>query len=89
MYTENDRLAALSAHNLSKKGKAKYAPGTHGCHEALHVASVIEGMIDANLVNHPAVLLDPEIYRLAAAAHKAMFDLYQAIGARHMSPAAK
>ena len=62
----------------------KFSPGTHGCHEALHVASILGGLVEARLCDHPAVLLVPEWYSLAERAHDALFDLYQAIGSAHL-----
>ncbi|MDK1489401.1 hypothetical protein QN219_04935 [Sinorhizobium sp. 7-81] len=64
--------------------REKFAPGTHGCHEALHVASMLGDFVDERLCNHPAVLLNPEWYRLASAAQDALFELYQAIGSAHL-----
>ncbi|ASY64643.1 hypothetical protein SJ05684_c32210 [Sinorhizobium sojae CCBAU 05684] len=40
--------------------KEKFAPGSHGCHEALHVASMLGDLVEGQLCNHPAVLLNPE-----------------------------
>ncbi|MCA1365902.1 hypothetical protein I6F15_00565 [Bradyrhizobium sp. BRP14] len=62
----------------------KFAPGTHGCHEALHVASLLGDLVDERLCNHPTVLLNPEWYRLASAAQDVLFELYQAIGNAHL-----
>ncbi|TIO36541.1 hypothetical protein [Mesorhizobium sp.] len=62
-----------------------YSPGSFGCHEALHMASVAADLVDTTLVQHPAVAAEPEWLALAEAAHKALFDLYQAIGAKHLA----
>ncbi|MQX70114.1 hypothetical protein [Sinorhizobium meliloti] len=62
----------------------KFTPGTHGCHEALHVASMLGDLVDGQLCNHPAVLLNPEWYSLAEKAQDALFELYQAIGNAHL-----
>ncbi|HEV7305191.1 hypothetical protein [Ensifer sp.] len=62
----------------------KFSPGTHGCHEALHVASMLGDLVDGRLCDHPAVLMVPEWYALAERAQEALFDLYQAIGAAHL-----
>ena len=62
----------------------KFTPGTHGCHEALHVASMLGDFVDEQLCNHPAVLLNPEWYRLASTAQDVLFELYQAIGNAHL-----
>jgi hypothetical protein len=62
----------------------KFAPGTHGCHEAMHLASVINDLVDERLCNHPAILRNAEWYRLAATAQEALWNLYQAIGDEHL-----
>ena len=36
------------------------------------------------LCSHPAILRNPEWYRLAAEAQEALWNLYQAIGDKHM-----
>jgi hypothetical protein len=37
-----------------------FAPGTHGCHEALHVALMFAEIVDEYLVRHPAIKAKPE-----------------------------
>lgn len=61
-----------------------YAPGTYGCHEALHTASVVMSLIETSLISHPAIAAKPEWKALAEQAHGALFDLYQAIGKEHL-----
>jgi hypothetical protein len=63
-----------------------FVPGTHGCHEALHMAHVFGEMVDGQLAQHPAVLMNPEWKMLADRAAEALADLYQAIGAVHPDP---
>lgn len=53
-----------------------YAPGSFGCHEALHTASIIMDMIDERLSQHPAIVGRPDWRVKADAAHQALFDLY-------------
>lgn len=65
---------------------ARFAPGTFGCHEALHMAHVLSEVVEERLAQHPAVRLVPEWKALADRAVEALADLYQAIGARHLSP---
>lgn len=62
-----------------------YAPGSFGCHEALHMASVAVDLVDRALLEHPAIADVPEWKALADKAHQALFDLYQAIGEKHLS----
>lgn len=64
-----------------------FAPGTLGCHEALHTAALLLDMLERHLFDHPAVAANPDWYRTAACAHHHLFQLYQAIGAAHLSGA--
>lgn len=66
---------------------ARFRPGTHGAHEALHTASIVMELHAARLLDHPAVLIDPQAYRLASRAHEFLFDLYQYLGAVHLDVA--
>jgi hypothetical protein len=66
------------------KAAADYSPGSFGCHEALHMAHVIQDMTEDHLVQHPAIAGNPEWKGLADAAAEALLDLYQAIGAKHL-----
>ncbi|MBL0375209.1 hypothetical protein JJB09_24645 [Rhizobium sp. KVB221] len=82
--SEQERLASLAKAEI--ENAEAFLPGSFGCHEALHAASIMTDAVARNLLEHEAILLDPEFYRLASAAHTALFDLYQAIGAKHLSP---
>lgn len=62
---------------------ARFAPGTFGCHEALHMAHVLAETVDERLCEHPAVQLVTEWKALADRAAEALHDLYQAIGVQH------
>jgi len=61
-----------------------YAPGTFGCHEALHMASFLALNVDEALCEHPSIQSRPEWRALAETARVALYDLYQAIGAAHV-----
>lgn len=80
---ENERLATLREADI--KGSEKFRPGSYGCHEALHVSSMLTDIAEAHLLKHPAILLDSELYRRARDIHGALFDLYQAIGEKHLA----
>ncbi len=56
----------------------------YGRHEVLHMASFLMSAVETELVEHEAVRAEPEWLALAEAARKALFDLYQAIGLKHM-----
>lgn len=86
---EQDRIERLAAGADDRESTpeeliADFAPGTFGCHEALHTASIVMNLVDERLCEHPAILANPDWYRLASEAHTALYNLYQAIGARHI-----
>lgn len=85
MDADDARLQSLG--NLDDHfGRSEmFAPGTYGCHEALHMASVLAEQVDAQLLEHAAIIHRPDWYQLAWTAQQALMDLYQAIGAEHMN----
>ncbi len=80
---EQQRLADLA--EIGDVDLQQFAPGTFGCHEAMHTASLMLDMTDDHLLQHHAILADPEFYRLAGNVHEALFALYQAIGEKHLA----
>lgn len=80
---EQQRLADLT--EIGDVDLQQFAPGTFGCHEAMHTTSLMLDMTDDHLLGHPAILADPEFYRLAGNVHEALFALYQAIGEKHLA----
>jgi hypothetical protein len=84
--TRQERIHAIIDRRdySSAEMEEKFAPGSYGCHEALHVASMLEALVDERLCDHPAVLLNPEWFALAKKAQEALFALYQAIGDAHL-----
>ena len=63
---------------------ARYAPGSFGCHEALHMSLVLATMVDRDLADHPAIESRPEWKALADRAMEALNELYQVIGREHL-----
>lgn len=61
-----------------------FAPGTLGCHEALHAASIVLDMVERQLLDHPSVVVQKDWYAKAVSAHQHLFELYQAIGGAHI-----
>lgn len=61
-----------------------YAPGTMGCHEALHMTFVVHEMVGEYVEGHPAIQANPEWLALAEKATEALWALYQAIGSEHL-----
>jgi hypothetical protein len=64
-----------------------FAPGTLGCHEALHATSMVLALLEQHLLDHPAIAAQADWYAGAARAHRHLVDLYQRIGAAHLSAA--
>ncbi len=61
-----------------------FAPGTLGCHEALHAVSIALDLVERQVLDHPSIVVQKDWYAKAAAAHQSLFDLYQAIGGAHL-----
>ena len=75
---------AAEALGLSEKDiGAAFAPGTMGCHEAMHMAFVVADMVDRHLRELPAILARPDWHEKVSIAVDALNDVYQAIGAEH------
>jgi hypothetical protein len=41
--------------------------------------------VDSELLEHPALLAQPDLFAKAHAVHQALYELYQAIGAVHLA----
>ena len=62
----------------------KFVPGSYGCHEAMHMASVFGGLVEQELAEHAAIRQNPEWLALAEKSCMALYELYQKIGEVHM-----
>ncbi len=60
-------------------------PGSFGCHELLDRTSILADQIDSQVLSHPACIQNSEWFALAHQAMTALHDLYQAVGAEHLS----
>lgn len=79
-----ERLEQLDREHADEPDwRERFAPGSFGCHEALHTASILQAVLDDHLLDHPAVALDREWFAWASRASEALAQLYQAIGRRH------
>lgn len=78
---EEDRHQALA--DLENDASAKFAPGSMGCHEALHMANMMADTLERQLLTHPAILLNPAWYARVWRACDELGALYQEIGAVH------
>jgi hypothetical protein len=79
---EKARLEGLA--DAESHDPKDFMPGSFGCHEALHTTSILVDSVGRHLLSHPTILHDPQFYALADQAHAALFELYQAIGAKHL-----
>jgi hypothetical protein len=61
-----------------------YAPGSLGCHEAMHMASVFSEMVSKNLCEHPAIKMNPFWQAKADAAFECLRALYEEIAKEHV-----
>lgn len=68
---------------------AEFAPGTAGCHEALHTAFLCREMVGNHLAAHAAVLASPAWFRQAARIGEAIDALLQDIRTHHAIAAAE
>jgi hypothetical protein len=62
-----------------------YKPGSFGCHELLDRTSLIAAMVEQYVLRHPSCALNPEWYALAEQAATCLRDLYQRVGAEHLT----
>lgn len=63
----------------------KYGPGSFGCHEALHVSSMLTELVIERLLDHPTIVMNKKYYDLANEASEKLNDLYNAIGEDHLN----
>jgi hypothetical protein len=71
--------------DLGEGWESRYTPGTFACHELLDRLSMIMGMVDQYLTNHPACLAKTEWHALAETASTTLHELYQQVGAEHLA----
>lgn len=62
----------------------EFLPGTFGCHELLDRTSVVLNILESNLLEHPACVVNAEWYGLAEQAAAALRELYQRVGQEHL-----
>lgn len=62
----------------------QFEPGSFGAHEVHHIAGMLMDMVEEHLSQHLAVAGRLEWLSLSETAHKALFDLYQALGTEHL-----
>lgn len=83
--TDRDRLVAELTEDEGPDWAVRYRPGTVGCHELLDRVSTVADMTERLLVEHPACIANPAWHELASRAATALHELYQHVGAEHLS----
>ena len=63
----------------------QYKPGTFGCHELLDRVLLTAEIVEQSVLSHPACVQNREWYALAERAVAALNDLYQQVGAEHLT----
>ncbi len=74
----------MPSDNTADRDPALFAPGTFGCHEAMHMASVLCDEVGVRLGEHPAIEMNPVWHAKAMQAQELLFSLYQDIAQEHM-----
>ena len=83
---EKDRLARAAEFAQDEKDWAEgYKPGSFGCHELLDRTAMFAAMVEQEIQTHPACVANPEWFLLAEQAAAALRELYQQIGAEHLT----
>ena len=60
-------------------------PGTFGCHELLDRTALVADLLERHIREHPACVQNEEWFRLASQAATALHELYQQVGAAHLT----
>jgi hypothetical protein len=89
---EEDRLAALGERRKEEASagperpslEETFGPGSFGCHEAMHVTDLVVDLIERQLVQHSAVILNPFWYAQVREAQALLYRAYSAAAAEHM-----
>jgi hypothetical protein len=69
--------------DTDKPDPAEFAPGTFGCHEALHVTNMMGEVLEMYLAQHPAIQANPAWRARVEQAQEELAALYQEIGVAH------
>ena len=83
---EKDRLEKVAEFTEDEKDWAEpYKPGSFGCHELLDRTAMFAAMVEEEIQTHPACVANPDWFLLAEQAAAALRELYQQIGAEHLT----
>ncbi len=80
-FRKAELKSAMKESGLDRKAfKAMFELGGFGGHELLDRTHLLSTMVDDFVLNHPAALLNPELYQQATKASRALGKLYQMVG---------
>jgi hypothetical protein len=82
---DRQRILQEAAEDNGPNWSEQFKPGSFGCHELLDRTSLVSDLLQQYVVSHPACALNPEWYALADRAASALCELYQRVGADHLS----
>jgi hypothetical protein len=84
---ERDRQRQVSefAADSGEAWAEGYRPGSAGCHELLDRSALLADLVERHILGHPACVAHPEWYLLAEQAAAALHELYQRVGAEHLT----
>jgi hypothetical protein len=89
---EEERVAALAARRREEAQdgpdrpslEERFGPGSFGCHEAMHVTQLVVDLIERQLVQHSAVLLNPVWYPQVREAQALLYRAYSGAADEHL-----
>lgn len=86
--TEQVRRQLLRELNADEsEWKEENKPGSFGCHELLDRTHLLAGLIEHQVLTHPACVCNAEWFALANKAATALQELYRQVGAEHLGHA--
>ena len=85
-HAEEDRgiglQKAIETWEKAEEIEQRFGPNTFGAHEAVDRAHLIMENWEFYVCDHPTVLMDPEIHRMARIAATLMAEVYNAIATK-------
>lgn len=88
---EEERVAALAERRQAETEgpdhrslEMRFGSGSFGCHEALHVTQMVVDLIERELLEHSAVLLNPFWYERVREAQGLLRGAYSAVAEEHL-----
>jgi len=85
-YAEAERMEdlqkALETYDSEDEIKRLFGKNTFGCHEAVDRSFMVAENWEHYVQNHPAILMDPEIYRMSKIVSSMMYEVYNSISTK-------